>query len=48
MSVSILFNLGGTVDKLVFPEVVGSVFDELYESDEEPPGMRSVYYQSLQ
>ena len=36
------------MNKLVFPEVVGRVFDELNESDEKSPGMRSVDYQSLQ
>ena len=46
--VGLLFNLGGTVDKLVLPEIVGGVFDELNEGDEEAPGMRSVDYQSLQ
>ena len=43
-----LFNLWGTVDKLVFPEVVGGVFDELYERDKQPPGVRSVHNQPLQ
>ena len=36
------------MNKLVFPEVVGRVFDELNESDKESPGMGSVDYQSLQ
>ena len=34
--------------KLVFPEVVGGVLDELNEGDEKPPRMRPVNYQSLQ
>ena len=34
--------------KLVFPEVVGGVLDELNEGDEQAPGVRSVHNQSLQ
>ena len=36
------------MDKLVFPEVVGGVFDELYECDEQPPGVWSIHDQPLQ
>ena len=42
-----LFNLWGTVDKLVFPEVVGGVFDKLNECDEQPPGVWSIHNQPL-
>ena len=43
-----LFNLGCTVDKVVFPEVVAGVLDQLDEGDEQPPGVRSVHNQTLQ
>ena len=43
-----LFNLGCTVDKVVFPEVVARVLDQLDEGDEQSPGVRSVHNQTLQ
>ena len=43
-----LFNLGCTVDKVVFPEVVARVLDQLNEGDEQSPGVRSVHNQTLQ
>ena len=36
------------MDKLVLPEVIGRVLDELNERYEQPPWMRSVHYQPLQ
>ena len=36
------------MNKVVFPEVVGGVLDQLDEGDEQPPGMRSVHNQTLQ
>ena len=44
----LLFNLGCTVNKVVFPEVVGGVLDQLNEGDEQAPGMRSVHNQTRQ
>ena len=34
--------------KLVLPEVIGGVLDELDECYEQPPRVRSVHYQPLQ
>ena len=44
---SLLFDLWSTVDKLVLPEVVGGVLDELNEGNEQAPWMWPVDYQSL-
>ena len=35
------------MDKLVLPEVVGWVLDELNEGNEKPPGVWSVHNESL-
>ena len=43
-----LFNLRSTPDKLVSPELEVGVVDELYESDEQSPRVRSVHNHSLQ
>ena len=43
----LLFNLGCTVHKVVFPEVVMRVLDELNECDQQSPRVRPIYYQSL-
>ena len=45
---NLLFNLRCTVDKVVLPEVVVGVLDELNEGDEQSPRMGSVHYQPLQ
>ena len=44
----LLLNLRCTVYKLMLPEVVGGVLDELNEGDKKPPGVGSVHYQPLQ
>jgi len=36
------------VDKFVRPELEGGVLDQLYEGDQETPGVRSVDNESLQ
>jgi len=36
------------VDELVRPELEGGVLDQLYEGDQETPGVRSVDNESLQ
>lgn len=36
------------MNKVVFPEVVGGVLDQLNEGNEQPPGVRSVHNQTLQ
>lgn len=48
MSYYLLLYLWCTVHKLMIPELELGVLDKLNEGDEEPPGVRSVYYQSLQ
>lgn len=48
MSYYLLLYLWCTVNKLVIPELELGVLDKLNEGDEEPPGVRSVHYQSLQ
>lgn len=44
----VLLNLRCAVNKLVLPEIVGGVFNELYERDEEPPGVWSIDDEPLQ
>lgn len=48
MSYYLLLYLWCTVHKLMIPELELGVLDKLNEGDEEPPGVRSVHYQSLQ
>ena len=36
------------MDKLVLPEVISGILDELNEGNEQSPRMRSVHYQPLQ
>lgn len=45
---NLLFNLRGTVHKVVAPELEGRILDQLNECDEEAPWVRPVHYQSLQ
>lgn len=45
---SLLFNLRGTVHKVMAPELKGRILDQLDEGDEEPPGVRPVHDQPLQ
>lgn len=45
---NLLFNLRGTVHKVVAPELEGRVLDQLYERDEETPRVRPVHNQPLQ
>ena len=45
---NLLFNLRGTVHKVVAPELEGRILDQLNESDEETPWVRPVHYQPLQ
>lgn len=48
MKPNLLFNLGGTVHKVVAPELEGRILDELDEGDEESPGVWPVDDQPLQ
>lgn len=45
---NLLFNLRGTVHKVVAPELEGRILDQLDEGDEETPRVRPVHYQPLQ
>lgn len=45
---NVLFNLGGTVHKVVTPELEGRILDQLDEGDEETPRVRPVHNQPLQ
>ena len=44
----LLFNLWGTVYKVMAPELEGRILDQLNEGDEETPWVRPVHYQPLQ
>lgn len=46
--VNLLFNLRGTVHKVMAPELEGRVLDQLDEGDEETPWVRPVHDQPLQ
>ena len=43
-----LLDLGGAVHELVRPELEGRILNQLDESDEEAPGMWSVYNEPLE
>lgn len=45
---NLLFNLRGTVHKVMAPELEGRILYQLNEGDEETPGMRPVNNQPLQ
>lgn len=45
---NLLFNLRGTVHKVMAPELEGRILYQLDEGDEETPGMRPVNDQPLQ
>lgn len=44
----LLFNLRGTVHKVMAPELEGRIFDELNEGNEKTPRVRSVHDEPLQ
>lgn len=45
---NLLFNLGGTVHKVMAPELEGRILDQLNEGDEKTPRVRPVHNQPLQ
>lgn len=41
---NLLFNLRGTMHKIMAPELEGRILDQLDEGDEETPWVRPVHY----